>query len=258
MTIFDEKGIDCAMKKLNKTVLLTLFLFLVSLAVYVFQIVKFQAPRETAFYFLQDMAFLPLQVAIVTIVLGKIISNREKRERLKKTNMMAGVFFSEVGNELLELLNKLNTTSKGLEKYLKISDEWSNREFRRASEAIQQYELNILGTPDAMEKLRSLLVEKRYFILLMLENPNLLEHETFTDLLWAIFHFTDELLARQNLNDLTYHDLAHLNNDALRAFKAILVHWIAYMSHLKTDYPYLFSLELRRNPFDEDSKIMLD
>ncbi len=238
------------MKKFNSTVLMILLLVIVSLAIYIFQLVKFQSPQDTVFYFLQDMAFLPLQVAIVTIVLGKFLTNREKKERLKKTNMMVGAFFSEIGNELLEKLNRLNSKSEELELCLNFIENWSNRDFKTAATSIEKYDLDICCTADDLQNLKNMLSEKRNFILLMLENPNLLEHETFTDLLWAIFHLTDELLFRGSFADLPSTDIAHLNNDTRRAFKAILVQWISYMFHLKSDYPYLFSLEMRRNPFN--------
>lgn len=84
------------------------------------QIFKFQDLRNTAFYFLQDVAFLPVQIAIVTVVIGKILNQREKRERLKKTNMMLSTFFSEVGNDLLEQLHALHATPRELESYLAV------------------------------------------------------------------------------------------------------------------------------------------
>jgi hypothetical protein len=34
----------------------------------------------------------------------------------------------------------------------------------------------------------------------------------------------------------------------------MLVHqWLDYMRHLKKDYPYLFSLAMRTNPFDQEA-----
>ncbi|MPN25934.1 hypothetical protein SDC9_173355 [bioreactor metagenome] len=92
---------------------------------------------------------------------------------------------------------------------------------------------------------------------MMLENPNLLEHETFTDMLWAVFHLTDELLARENIESLPESDIKHLENDVKRVFNSILVQWVGYMNHLKSDYPYLFSLELRRNPFSPDNGVIV-
>ena len=35
-----------------------------------------------------------------------------------------------------------------------------------------------------------------------------------------------------------------------RGYVLLIKEWLAYMAHLKTRYPYLFSLALRTNPFD--------
>ena len=35
-----------------------------------------------------------------------------------------------------------------------------------------------------------------------------------------------------------------------RGYVLLIKEWLAYMAHLKTSYPYLFSLALRTNPFD--------
>jgi 2-oxo-4-hydroxy-4-carboxy--5-ureidoimidazoline (OHCU) decarboxylase len=60
-------------------------------------------------------------------------------------------------------------------------------------------------------------------MLRMLENPNLLEHDTFTDMLLAVFHVTEELIARETLNELPNSDVDHLTNDIDRAFKTLLI-----------------------------------
>jgi hypothetical protein len=43
-----------------------------------------------------------------------------------------------------------------------------------------------------------ILLSKRDFLVALMENPNLLEHESFTDLLWAVFHLVEELAVRLN------------------------------------------------------------
>ena len=92
----------------------------------------------------------------------------------------------------------------------------------------------------------------------MLENNNLIEHDTFTDMLWAIFHITDELQCRENLEGLPKTDTAHLSIDILRAYKLLISEWLDYITYLHNDYPYLFSLEVRKNPFigSQDVRIL--
>jgi hypothetical protein len=105
--------------------------------------------------------------------------------------------------------------------------------------------------------LREFLLGRRDFLLRLLENPNLLEHETFTDLLRAVFHLTEELESRRDLAALPETDLAHLSNDIARAYSFLVREWLAYMKHLKDNYPYLFSLAIRTNPFDPQASAVV-
>lgn len=89
---------------------------------------------------------------------------------------------------------------------------------------------------------------------LLLANPNLLEHNSFTELLWAVLHLTEELGCRSDMNCLPESDVEHLLGDVQRAFKAVLLEWLNYMQHLREEYPYLFSLAVRTNPFDPDTQ----
>ena len=88
-----------------------------------------------------------------------------------------------------------------------------------------------------------------------MENPNLLEHETFTELLRAVFHLMEELEHRKDLSQLPETDYQHLSGDASRAYDLLIHEWLQYMDHLMSNYPYLFSLALRLNPFDPQSKV---
>lgn len=100
-----------------------------------------------------------------------------------------------------------------------------------------------------------MLTKKKGFLLNLLENPNLLEHNSFTEMLWAIFHLTEELEHRKDLNSLLEKDYEHVTNDIKRAYNRIVTQWVLYMNHLKDKYPYLFSLAVRTNPFDEKTPV---
>jgi len=89
----------------------------------------------------------------------------------------------------------------------------------------------------------------------LLENPNLLEHESFTNLLWSVFHLTDELGHRVDIDHLPDNDYAHLTVDINRVYQLVLSQWIGHMRHLENDYPYLFSLAARTNPFTPDASV---
>ncbi|MDD4984879.1 MAG: hypothetical protein PHQ43_03675 [Dehalococcoidales bacterium] len=72
------------------------------------------------------------------------------------------------------------------------------------------------------------LISKRSFLLLVLENPNLLEREEFTDLLSAIAHLTEELERRTDLTRLGQADYQHIAVDIKRAYALLLPVWLDY------------------------------
>ncbi|MFC1539085.1 hypothetical protein ACFL6H_06665, partial [Candidatus Latescibacterota bacterium] len=113
------------------------------------------------------------------------------------------------------------------------------------------FDINI--TKGNLDSLRTFFTEKRDFILLLLQNPSLLEHDTFTDLLWAITHLNDELACRDHCVEILDSDLKHLAGDMRRAYVLLLQEWLEYMNHLRVNYPYLFSLAIRMNPFNPDA-----
>lgn len=91
---------------------------------------------------------------------------------------------------------------------------------------------------------------------MMFANPNLLEHDTFTDMLWALYHLIDELESRPDVSALPASDISHLGGDMARAWGLLVSEWIGYMKHLKHRYPYLWSLAVRKNPFTQSSVII--
>jgi hypothetical protein len=100
--------------------------------------------------------------------------------------------------------------------------------------------------------LEKLLGEERDFMLRLLQSPNLLEHESFTDLLWAVVHVGEELRARSSLAELPETDACHLADDLGRVYGALTREWVAYAEHLKSEYPFLFSLLVRTHPLQDE------
>jgi len=245
------------MKNKRWYISLGIILIATSAILYFLQIHLFHKIEDTEFYFLQDLAFVPLQVFLVVLILDRWLRRKEKEDLLSKLNMIIGVFFSEVGTELLSRFITFEQKPETLIQYMRVDKSWKNQDFSNAQNAIDAYHFDITVTPDSLSSLRDFLHAQRDTMLRLLENPNLLEHDTFTDLLWAIFHLTEELIFRPDFNNLPETDIAHLKGDIVRAFKLLCIEWLAYMNHLQKDYPYLFSLALRRNPFNNESSVIV-
>jgi hypothetical protein len=238
------------MKLLNWEVKLGIMLIIFSLVVYILKFITLGDPNNTYFYVFNSLGFLPINVLLVTLILNKLLAIRSKRERLEKLNMIIGTFFSEVG---IELLTYFSNQAPGLDKRLVIRENWSDKEFTSVSNELKDCSYQVKMLEIELKALHQWLSGKRDFLLRLLENPVLLEHESFSELLRSVFHLTEELNWRKDLNNLPESDLQHIAFDINRAYKHLVVQWLSYMQYLNRNYPYLFSLALRTNPFDENS-----
>lgn len=182
-----------------------------------------------------------------------LILKRETQSRRRKVNMVLGVFFSEVGYNLLVLFSNHNQTVDEVRQDLLVDSNWTMERFTAAQKIIKTHHLAVDIGGIALEPLRKLLNSKRDFIVNLLENPVLIEHENFSEALLVVFHLLDELSSRDQLSTLPESDIKHLAGDMNRAYKKLVEQWLTYLRHLKGQYPYIFSLSVRKNPFNPDA-----
>jgi len=228
-----------------------------SVVLYFVHYLIFKDIHHIFIYMVGDLAFLPLEVFIVVVVIERVLSRREKQASHEKLNMVTGAFLSEVGNVLLvDLLNCFPKKNE-IRRQLAIRPDWTHADFSKAMDFATGLELS----PDCrnidLDKLKALLIEKRQFLVSLLESPNILEHDRFTDLLWATFHLDEELEARKSLTNLPVEDIKHISVDIKRLYSHLLVEWVVHVEHLKSSYPHLFSLVARTHPFQEHPSAVL-
>ncbi|MFA5308167.1 MAG: hypothetical protein WC370_01615 [Dehalococcoidales bacterium] len=200
-------------------------------------------------YLLGDVAYLPLEVYLVVVVIERVLARRETQAVLYKMNMVIGAFFSEIGNDLLADLVKHFDNREEISRNLNITKDWTARDFKRADAFAFKLKIDLDIRKIDLEALKKYLSGKRMYLLTLLENPNLLEHDRFTDLLWATTHLDEELEARPSLQNLSEADLQHLAVDMERMYDHLASEWLDYTQHLKAVYPFLYSLVLRTHPF---------
>lgn len=238
------------MKRFLSNFALGLALLVVSGLIYLAQIFTFHRFQDTFFYMLQDFAFVPIQILLVTVIINELLQQREKNAMQHKMNMVIGAFFSELGNHLLKSFSEFDVNTDDMREVLVFGPDLSDKHYLLAKKYVKDHPYAIDCKQSSLDELKAFLVSKRVFLLGLLENPNLLEHESFTELLWAVCHLTEELELRQSLDNLTKPDSSHLALDIQRAYSAVLSEWLSYVKHLQEEYPYVFSLVLRTNPFD--------
>ena len=238
-------------------VLWAVLLVLLSVFFYFLHYVIYRETHWLFFYLIDDIAFVFIQVLLVTLIIEQLLAGREKRMLLKKLNMVIGAFFSEVGTPLLKYFRDFDGRCEEISQHLIVDANWSAERFAEIRTALVKRDYTIDIQRGNLAKLKEFIVGERNFLLGLLENQNLLEHEKFTELLWAVFHLSEELAHRQTVAGLPAKDYEHLAGDIKRAYGLLVREWLIYMEHLKDNYPYLFSLAMRTNPFDAKAEVVM-
>ena len=87
--------------------------------------------------------------------------------------------------------------------FLQVEHNLVGRRLSKGERTAMAHEIVTNQQVEALVNLHNFLAKKREILLHLLENPNLLEHESFTDLLWAVFHLSDELCRAKLLRQFT-------------------------------------------------------
>lgn len=243
------------MKKYSWQIVLGLALIVLSALVYFFHFLIFRDPHHIFIYLIGDIAFVFIEVLMVTLVIHSLLAMREKRTRLEKLNMLIGLFFSEVGTDLLKFFSDWDPHIEQIKKDLHVAADWTESEFNNVSKVLRAYSYDIDFPKVDLVFLKGFLVKNHGFLVRLLENPNLLEHESFTEVLRAVFHLTEELEERKKIKQLSEKDNMHITGDIKRVYTLLVSEWLDYMFYLRRQYPYLFSLAMRLNPFDESATV---
>ncbi|MEI6104633.1 MAG: hypothetical protein WCP70_11875 [Methanothrix sp.] len=243
--------------KLSWEARLGIFLILLSLIIYGIKYLIIGDAENIFNYLFNSLGYLPLNVLLVTLILNRLLANRSKQNKLEKMNIVVGVFFSEVGTWLLTYLSDNDPNLCRLSGDLVKIDQWSDEEFIRVQDKFKNHSYSIDIKKIDVKALSTYLSTKRSFSLRLLENPLLLENESFTNLLRAVFHLTEELEHRRDIQERPDSDYQHLAGDIERAYFLLVMEWMTYMRYLNSNYPYLFSLAMRTNPFDENACVVV-
>lgn len=190
---------------------------------------------------------------VIASITDLFVNRREESLRRQKLDMVTGLFFSEMGNELLKRFTRLDPEAKTLHSILRLSEDWKDEDFDKAYKALKKHCLAIDSRRADILTLQEYLQNRADLLLRLIENPIIQEHENFSELLRAVFHLRDELLNRSALFKLPDSDRKHLEGDIVRAYNLLIFEWLRYIRYLKNSYEYLFSLAMRVNPFDPEA-----
>ena len=212
----------------------SILMIILIIIIYGSNILILKDPEHVISYIWTHLGFIPVDILLVAFLLDEIISKKEHEAVLEKLDMLMGTFFSEIGNDLIGMLSTANKYKADTEKAIDFKAELSGEE-----------------REEFLNNLRDLLISKRELLINFMNNSNLLEKDEFTSLILAIFHLDEELEHRTDLSNVRDADFNHLNGDMKRIYSKLIHEWIYYLSYLNKHYPYMISLAIRTNPFDE-------
>jgi len=162
------------MKGFNRQILFGLSLIVLSILFYLLHYAIFRDLHHIFIYMIGDIAFVFVEVLLVSLIIHQLLNMREKRTRLEKLNMVIGAFFSEVGTRLVAYFSDFDPKLDKIRKELVVKNHWSGQEFSNVSKRLKNYDYGVEIHKLELVDLANFLVGKRDFLLRLLENPTLL------------------------------------------------------------------------------------
>ncbi len=217
-----------------------------------FYVINYLTLHDTTFiekYLLAQLGFLPISVLLVTVILNSLMTMRERREKMEKLNIVIGTFFAEIGKDLLRYLSKYDKNIEDIATEILHVENFENEDFERLKEIMNTRKFEINFSKINLYELRKFLLENKEFAVNLLDNPMLVEHETFTDLLWNVLHVTEELRRVINFDNLSEEDRDDIKGDLEKMYRLLSYEWLNYVHYLRDNYPHIFVYEAKTNPF---------
>lgn len=177
------------------------------------------------------------------------ISRHEEEKRKEKLSTIISLFFTEVGNEFINLLVSRDSNVHLVRDLLTKSENFIPKNSKRLKKEIDQYKVVLKSDQQLFKNIKNVLVEKTNFLVSLLENSNALEYDLLTKLLWSLLHVRDEFLNRRDTENLSDDDIEHLTEDLERVYELLRILWIDNMINTKSKYPNFFGLSMFMNPF---------
>lgn len=103
----------------------------------------FQDLHHTLIFLFADIAFIPMEVFFTTLVIDKLLEKREKEHLRDKLSMLIGVFFSELGTDILNTFVYADDNTEIIAKEALVTKEWNKNEFKNLEKLVDEYEYDI-------------------------------------------------------------------------------------------------------------------
>lgn len=223
----------------KETIFTVLVLSMISGCIYGLQVLLFHDLRNTEFYIMQDLAFIPISIAITTVVVGNIVARRSREEAAEKAGMLRTMFFSDIGRILMKKINAISEPSIPVYSGKGMS-------VQKQQEIIRSTAVTVHTDRDTYEFIRAFLNEKKQDLITLSGNNNLMDQDDFTQLLGGLFHLLDEFSLRGSYEELSESDISHMNDDFARVLILLGTNLAASAEFQKKHFPDFYQKAIGR------------
>jgi len=235
-------------RRLTTTRLIYLMLAL-SAAAYTLHYLLFRDLHHILIFFFHDLAFLPLEVVLVSLVFEKLLSRSRSDEYHGKITMLESVFFSESGCDLLLYLHSCDPNGSQLRERLALDACWGKREYAAAAAFLKRYPFKIDSEKLDFYGIHYHLSTRHAYLLKIIDNPALMEHEDFTDLILDIYLLWEELDGHDDLYSLPPDARARLCELVNSIYTLLTDEWLDNARNIQEHQPARLNKIIQSNPF---------
>lgn len=152
-------------------------LILLSVALHALHYFIFGDLKHIFVYLLGDIAFIPLEVFLVTLVIDQLLERRDKEKRLKKMHMLIGLYFQELGFNLLRHIVFADENRRDFQGVCAIGQDWKASDFRKLEKWLIERKLEVNPRKMDYDALYDMLSSQKLLMINLISNPTLLEDE---------------------------------------------------------------------------------
>ena len=113
-----------------------------SIVLHMLHFVVFKDLHHIMIFLVADIAFIPLEVFFVSIVLERIIEKRDRDQVMRKLSMLVGLFYQEIGNQLLNILVSADQMDKDINN-IEVNFTWTEDEYFKLANKIKNHKYEV-------------------------------------------------------------------------------------------------------------------
>ena len=228
---------------------LILLLLCASALLYAIHYLIFRDLHHLAIFGLHELAFVPLEVILVTLGLDQLVEKTHREEARSKVSIIETLYFNESGGTMLRYLTSFDPGAARLRELLQVTEDWHSSDFRQAIRQLKSYPFLLDLDRIDFFGLHYHLSQRHEYYRSMLENPALTQSEAFTEMIMKIYLLWEELDGRTNLYQLPEKDRNYLAELLHEIYRELTEYWLDNVYNHSIHNRFRLHRAIESNPF---------